>query len=91
MCCVAVVRLPGDPSKREASKRKVHCHLMQNLKDNYDLWVKVLKQEMEEKEREALKLPDDKAGVGPRPAVAYFYTLTFCINMFLVGRGASGA
>ncbi|KAI0208228.1 cGMP-inhibited 3',5'-cyclic phosphodiesterase A [Lamellibrachia satsuma] len=57
-----VVHLPGDSRKPEcaaASKRKVHCHLMQNLKDNYDLWVKVLKQELEEKEREALKLPDD--------------------------------
>jgi len=88
--CVPVVRLPGDPKKREASKRKVHCHLMQNLKDNYDLWVKVLKQEMEEKEREALKLPEDKSVVGAHPALAHFYPLTFCMNMFLVGRGAVG-
>ena len=63
-CLLAVVRIP---TKR---KRKVHCRMMQNLKDNHEVWVKVLKQEMEEKEREkereatALKLlPEDMTSV----------------------------
>ena len=87
-CLLAVVRLPA---KR---KRKVHCRMMQNLKDNHEVWVKVLKQEMEEKEREkereaaALKLlPEDMTSVCfPRSKLLYqsIYLFKLCFKFILI-------
>ena len=90
-CLLPVVRLPEGKAKR---KGKVHCRMMQNLKDNHEVWVNVLQQEMEEKEREkereataALKLPEDITSVRLPPSCFLYqsiYLFKLCLKFISI-------
>ena len=60
--CSIILCFPGFEcnEQKQRCKRKIMCHLTQNLKDNHDMWVEVLKKEAAQKEREQLQLQDIK-------------------------------